>query len=155
GLLLFPKEITRVQNAASESDVSYDVTFENALHTPSPWDSLQPNPPAILNADLFDGGSLLSMKWVDTLYPVEHVNATSTHAERVSIRIVPAYSVMTEPRQTIQKLGESHEAFDVYLKVHSYATKAGTVSVALDVPNGWTASAPQEVAFDGVGDRYV
>src|SRR5262249_26268549 len=51
--------------------------------------------------------------------------------------------------------GESHEAFDVYLKVHSYATKAGTVSVGLDVPNGWTASAPQEVAFDGAGDRYV
>jgi hypothetical protein len=39
--------------------------------------------------------------------------------------------------------------------VHSYATQSGKVNAGLDVPSGWTASAPVEAAFDGVGDQYA
>jgi len=39
--------------------------------------------------------------------------------------------------------------------VHSYATQPGTVSAGLDVPRGWTAGAPTELKFQGVGDEYA
>jgi hypothetical protein len=87
--------------------------------------------------------------------PLTHVEATSTHADRIPARIVPAYTLEVEPKQVIDPLARQAQPFDVLLKVHSYATKAGTVSVGLDVPAGWVAGAAQEVAFDGAGDRYV
>ena len=87
--------------------------------------------------------------------PVTHTEATSTRVDRVPVRIVPAYTLQVEPKQAIEVLTKRPEPFDVLLKVHSYATKPATVSVGLDVPPGWVATPPQEVAFDGAGDRYV
>src|SRR4029077_9104952 len=87
--------------------------------------------------------------------PVTHVEATSTRVDRVPVRVVPAYTLEVEPKQAIDVLAKQAQPFDVLLKVHSYATKAASVSVGVDVPAGWTASAPQEMAFDGVGDRYI
>jgi len=86
---------------------------------------------------------------------VGHIEASSTRADRVPVRLVPAYTLEVEPRQAIEVLTKPSEPFDVLLKVHSYATKAANVSVRLDVPAGWRASAAPKVAFDGAGDRYV
>jgi hypothetical protein len=68
---------------------------------------------------------------------------------------VPAYTLEVEPQQAIEVLAKQSGPFDVLLKVHSYAAKAASVSVGLDIPAGWTASEPQQIAFDGLGDRYV
>ena len=87
--------------------------------------------------------------------PVTHVEATSTRVDRVPVRIVPAYTLEVEPKQAIEVLAKQSGPFDVLLKVHSYAAKAASVSVGLDIPAGWTASEPQQIAFDGLGDRYV
>jgi hypothetical protein len=43
----------------------------------------------------------------------------------------------------------------VFLRVHSYSTKSARVSVGLETPDGFTASAPVEVSFDGIGDQYA
>jgi hypothetical protein len=43
----------------------------------------------------------------------------------------------------------------VLLRVHSYATQASKVSVGLDTPDGFTASAPVELAFDGAGEKFA
>jgi hypothetical protein len=39
--------------------------------------------------------------------------------------------------------------------VHSYATQAAKLTVGLDLPRGFSASAPEEISFDGTGDRYA
>jgi hypothetical protein len=43
----------------------------------------------------------------------------------------------------------------VLLRVHSYATQPAKISVGLEVPKGFSTSAPVEVSFEGVGDRYA
>lgn len=86
---------------------------------------------------------------------VGHIEATSTRVDRVPVRIVPAYTLEVEPRQAVEVLTRPSEPIDVLLRVHSYATKAANVSVRLEVPEKWRASAAPEVSFDGAGDRYV
>src|SRR6202040_1681008 len=45
--------------------------------------------------------------------------------------------------------------FDVLLRVHSYATQPGKVSVGLDAPRQWKVSAPVSLNFTSVGDQYA
>jgi LmbE family N-acetylglucosaminyl deacetylase len=85
---------------------------------------------------------------------VTHVTATTTHAERVPLRIVPAYTLAVEPKQAIEVLPKEQKPFDVLLRVHSYATQPGKVSVGLEVPQGWTSGAPVAMEFTGSGDQY-
>src|SRR5580704_2956082 len=87
--------------------------------------------------------------------PVTHIEATSTRVDRVPLRMVPAYTLMVEPRQVIEVLEKKQAPFDILLRVHSYAAQPHEISVGLDVPQGWTASKPVEVSFDAEGDKYV
>jgi LmbE family N-acetylglucosaminyl deacetylase len=87
--------------------------------------------------------------------PVEHLAATSTRVSRVRLQLAPKYTLMVEPKQEIEVLARQRKPFDVLLRVHSYSTKTAEVSVGLDVPVGWTSSAPVETKFAGIGDRYV
>src|SRR5208283_1796586 len=48
-----------------------------------------------------------------------------------------------------------HKSFEVFLRVHSYSTKAAKISVGLNVPDGLHASAPVDLTFDGIGDQYA
>ena len=87
--------------------------------------------------------------------PVTHIEATSTRVDRVPLRMVPAYTLMVEPKQTVEVLGKKTAPFDVLLRVHSYATQAYKVSVGVDVPQGWGVSNAVEVAFEGATDKYA
>lgn len=87
--------------------------------------------------------------------PVTHVTATSTNVSKVAIRLVPAYTLAVEPKQEIEKLAAKHAPFNVFLRVHSYSTKAANVSVGLDVPDGWKSSGAEELNFAGEGDQYA
>jgi LmbE family N-acetylglucosaminyl deacetylase len=92
---------------------------------------------------------------LDALQPVTHVEATSTRVDRVPLRMVPAYTLMVEPNQTVEVLGKSAKPFDVLLRVHSYATQAHKVSAGVEVPQGWSVSNPAELAFEGSTDKYA
>ncbi|HEX4546248.1 MAG TPA: PIG-L family deacetylase [Candidatus Acidoferrum sp.] len=87
--------------------------------------------------------------------PVTSVHATSTRVDRVTPRIVPAYTLAIEPKSVIEVSAKPGKPFDVSLVVHSYATQAGNVSVGLNAPRGWKTSAPVPVKFSGTGDQYV
>lgn len=87
--------------------------------------------------------------------PVTHVETTSTSVARVPLRIVPAYTVTVDPKQVIEVLRAEHTPFNVFLRAHSYSTKAAQASVGLDVPDGLTASPPVVVSFSGMGDQYA
>jgi len=87
--------------------------------------------------------------------PVTFIHSTSTQVDRVPLRIVPAYTLSVEPKQAIEVLSKKRIPFDVLLKVHSYATQPGKVSVGLDVPQGWTSAKPVTMEFSGSGDQYA
>jgi LmbE family N-acetylglucosaminyl deacetylase len=87
--------------------------------------------------------------------PVTHIEATSTRVDRVPLRIAPAYTLAVEPKQAIEILAKQRKVFDVLLKVHSYATQPGKVTVGLDVPQGWTSTKPVTMEFSGAGDQYA
>jgi len=134
------------------SGIRYTISVTKAQDS-GPWERIAPEQKpaveAILTFSVGEGRS------VERSESVVHTEATSTRVDRVPVRIVPAYTLEVEPKQAIDVLAKQVQPFDVLLKVHSYATKAASVSVGVDVPAGWTASVAQDVAFDGVGDRYV
>jgi LmbE family N-acetylglucosaminyl deacetylase len=86
---------------------------------------------------------------------VTHVAATSTRAEKIPLRIVPAYTLAVEPAQVVEVLGHEQMPFDVLLRVHSYATRPGKIDVALQLPTGWSSSKAVPLSFSGTGDQYA
>jgi LmbE family N-acetylglucosaminyl deacetylase len=90
-----------------------------------------------------------------TAQPATHIQASSTRVDRVPLRIAPAYTLAVEPKQVIEVLAKPGKAFDVLLRVHSYATQSGKVRLGLDVPKGWTATSPAALEFSGAGDQYA
>jgi LmbE family N-acetylglucosaminyl deacetylase len=87
--------------------------------------------------------------------PVTHITATTMRAERIPLRVVPAYTLSVEPPQVVEVLAKEKMPLEVLLRVHSYATQPGKISVGLQVPNGWTSSAPVSLEFSGAGDQYA
>jgi len=120
---------------------------------PSP--ALLPEPPPLVTATqdvVLDGYSFTAVS------PVTSIRATSTRADRIAPRVVPPYTLAVEPTQLISVLAKqprTRKAFEVLLRIHSYATQPGKVSVGLDATRPWSASAPATLSFEGVGDQYA
>src|SRR5712672_3302470 len=115
-------------------------------------DALLPEPPPLITAA--EDAVLHGYAFTATS-AVTSIHATSTRADRVPPRLVPAYSIAVEPRQVIDVLGSAPKSFDVLLRVHSYSTQPGEVSVGLVLPRGWNVGAPVPLKFSGVGDEYA
>jgi LmbE family N-acetylglucosaminyl deacetylase len=120
---------------------------------PTALELLQPELPSAAKVVLKDAADPLRVQPITI--PVTHVAATSTNVVRESLHIVPAYTIAVEPSQFIEVLNAPQKSFDVLLRVHSYSTKSAKVSAGLDVPDGLKSSAPVDLTFDGVGDRYA
>jgi LmbE family N-acetylglucosaminyl deacetylase len=116
--------------------------------------ALLPEPPPLLTAtqDAELGGYSFT-----AVAPVTSIHATSTRADRIAPRVVPAYTLAVEPKQVVEILAaaKQRKPFDVLLRVHSYATQPGKVSVGLDAPRLWKVSAPVSLDFAVVGDQYA
>jgi LmbE family N-acetylglucosaminyl deacetylase len=145
---------------ASDADdyskgVEYSITLPNPHAQHLPLEGLDPAADSIEVACAkvaFDDHVSYSSMHCE---PILHVEASSTHVERVPIRLVPAYTLAVEPGQVIEVLTGQRKSFDVFLRVHSYSAKSAKVSVGLDTPDGFTSSSPVELSFDGVGDQYA
>jgi LmbE family N-acetylglucosaminyl deacetylase len=87
--------------------------------------------------------------------PVQFFDANSTRADLEPLRMVPSYTLAVEPKQLVEILPEQEKPFEVLLRVHSYSSKAETVNVGLDAPQGWNTGGTVELKFDGIGDRYA
>lgn len=88
---------------------------------------------------------------------VTSVHATSTRADRIPPRLVPAFTIAVEPQQVINVLGKPapHKPFQVLLRIHSYATESSKVVAGLDVPRQWKSTPPVSLDFSGLGDQYA
>jgi LmbE family N-acetylglucosaminyl deacetylase len=134
--------ISVAPNQASERTASVTASLS----------ALMPEPPPLMTATqevVLDGYAFT----VTT--PVTSVHTTSTRVDRVTPRIVPAYTLAVEPKRVIEVSTKQGKSFDVLLRVHSYATQVGNVSVGLNGPRGWKTSAPVPLKFSGTGDHYV
>jgi len=144
------KETKREGDA--EKGFQFTVAVTQSAPPLSAWDKLQPEPPPLLFAE--QEVSIAGYKFKVEV-SVTHIEANSTRLDRVPLRIVPAYTLAVDPKQAIAILGKRQKPFDVLLRVHSYATQAAKLTVGLDLPKGFSASASQEISFDGTGDRYA
>jgi len=116
--------------------------------------ALLPEPPPLLTATQ---DAVLSGYSFTAASPVTSIRATSTRADRIAPRLVPAYTLAVEPRQVVEILAAAklRKPFEVLLRVHSYATQPGKVSVGLDAPRLWSVSTPVTLGFSGIGDQYA
>jgi len=145
---------TKVEAVGTESVMKSATAVESLRQKDFLGDGLRPVAHPVVKAMVrlnHDNGVCLEI----ASEPVVHVEADSTHVNRVPVRIVPSYTLAVEPKQEIEKLAAKHAPFDVFLRVHSYSTKAATVAVGLDVPAGWKSSGAMNVSFTGEGDRYA
>lgn len=139
-----------------EGDAEKGYQFLVAVSRPAPpltaWEKLLPEPPPLISAEqdvTIDGYRFKAR------VPVTHIFANSTRLDRVPLRIVPAYTLAVDPKQAIAVLGKGEKTLDVLLRVHSYATQPAKLAIGLDLPRGFSSSAPEGISFDGPGDRYA
>jgi len=135
-----------------EKGFQFTVSVERTAPPLTAWDRLLPEPPPLIFAE--QEVTIGAYKFIVDV-PVTHIEANSTRLDRVPLRIVPAYTLAVDPRQAIAIHGKQEKPFDVLLRVHSYATQPAKLTVGLDSPQGFSASPPEEISFDGTGDRYV
>ena len=114
--------------------------------------AILPEPPALMTAseEAVIGGYSFTVA-----SPVISVRSSSSHVDRMTPLVVPAYTLAVEPKQDLENLSKARKPFDVLLRVHSYATEPGQVHAGLVVPKGWKAGAPVALKFTGAGDRYA
>jgi LmbE family N-acetylglucosaminyl deacetylase len=151
--LVLPDETKQVGQAdAKTGDAEFSVTLTEKQSQRSGFQGNFPEPSPLVESSqvvTIDGYKF------DAMQPVTHVEATSTRVDRVPLRMMPAYTLMVEPNQTVEVLGKNAKPFDVLLRVHSYATQAHKISAGVDVPQGWSVSTPAELAFEGSTDKYA
>jgi LmbE family N-acetylglucosaminyl deacetylase len=151
--LLLPdrsKQPGHPQAGASESE--FTVTLTSKQSERAGFDADLPEAASLVEAE--QTVTIAGYKF-DVQQPVTHIEASSTRVDQVPLRMVPAYTLMVEPKQAVEVLAKKQAPFDVLLRVHSYATQAHKITVGLDVPAGWSASQPVDVGFDGAGDKYA
>jgi len=151
--LNLPGEFKQIKREGDEKKgEQFTVEVMHPADPPSIWDELQPESPPLVFAEQDVSVSGYKFK---VEVPVTHIAANSTRVDRVPLRVVPAYTLTVEPKQHIQVLSQPAKPFDLLLRVHSYATQPGKVSVGLGVPEGWESGAPTLLEFAGAGDKYA
>jgi LmbE family N-acetylglucosaminyl deacetylase len=148
----------------SEEPASPIHKFTATVDGPPPalaiWQQQLPEPPALatVKQQITIAGYTLSVA-----RDVTHIEANSTRVDRAPLRIVPRYTLAVEPTQEIEVRGQPGKKFDILLRVHAYAATSGRPWVGLDVPPGWTSTAPLSLEFSAAngheggraGDRYA
>ncbi|MGA2431538.1 MAG: PIG-L family deacetylase [Candidatus Acidiferrum sp.] len=147
-----PKQTQTAHADANSGDAEFTVTLGAQQAKSEFFDGDLPEPSPLVEAE--QTMTIAGYKF-DVDQPVTHIEATSTRVDRVPLRMVPAYTLMVEPKQAVEVLEKTHTPFDILLRVHSYATQAHKTEVGLDLPPDWTASKRVELQFDGAGDKYA
>jgi LmbE family N-acetylglucosaminyl deacetylase len=146
-----PQDLRFPQNAADWPIWSPRIAG-NVANLPSPALLAEPQPLAAATQDVVLNGYSFS-----TISPVTSIRATSTRADRIPPRAVPAYTIAVEPKQVIDVLTKAgaRKPFEILLRIHSNATEPGNVTVGLDTPHLWKVTAPVPLNFTGVGDQFA
>jgi LmbE family N-acetylglucosaminyl deacetylase len=146
-----PQDLRFPQNA-SDWPIWSPRIAGNVANLPSPALLPETQPLAAATQEVTLSGYSFS-----SVSPVTSIRATSTRADRIPPRAVPAYTIAVEPNQLVDVLRQAgpRKPFEVLLRIHSYATEPGKVTVGLDAPHLWKVTAPVPLNFTGVGDKFA
>jgi LmbE family N-acetylglucosaminyl deacetylase len=144
------KQSGHADDKSGDAEFSVTLTAKQAKHAAFQGNLPEPSPLLEAQQTVTIAGYKFGAE-----QPVTHIEASSTRVDRVPLRMVPAYTLMVEPKQTVEVLAKKSEPFEILLRVHSYAVKPHKIDVGVDVPAGWRASKQVEFQFDGAGDKYA
>src|SRR5256714_1299124 len=153
-VLMLPSDwaVTK-EEAETSGSVRFTVSAgQNPQRAPASVTAILPEPPPLVVVSqeaVVDGYSFTVSS------PVTQLRASSARADRMPLRIVPAYAPAVEPKQVIEIAARPGKPVDVLLRVHSYTTEASEVRAGLTVPRGWKTGPAVPLKFEGVGDRYA
>ncbi len=133
--------------------MKFEITLDSAPQVPPTYVQLNAEPRPVIFVSLKEQIDPDHSIYVHT--NVFYTFASSTAAARVPIRVVPAFALAVDPIQAVEVLSNQQKSFDIFLRVHSYSSKAAKITVGLNVPDGLHPSAPVELSFDGIGDQYA
>jgi LmbE family N-acetylglucosaminyl deacetylase len=144
--------VTKEEPEAGGAFRSTISAAKNPQGTTRVSDTALPEPPPLVSAaqEAVINGYIFMVS-----SPVYSVHASSTRVDRMALRVVPAYTLVVEPKQAIEIVAKARKPLDVLLHVHSYATQPGQVRIGVAVPKGWRTGAAVALKFDGAGDRYA
>lgn len=152
--LVAPQGWTVSQRASDETrGVRFEVSVpRDARQSSSAADSMLPFPKPLLDVKLHVVADDYSF---DVWIPVLSTKATTTRADTLPVRLVPAYTIAIEPKQFVIAEQKPPKQMEVHLRVHSYATKPARVTVGLDAPRDWQSTPPMELDFAGSDDQLL
>jgi LmbE family N-acetylglucosaminyl deacetylase len=151
--LILPDESRQAGHAdARTGDADFSVTLSSKQSKREKFQGNFPEPSPLLESQ--QTLAIAGYKFTAE-QPVAHIEASSTRVDRVPLRMVPAYTLIVEPKQAIEVLAKKPAPFAILVRVHANAAQAHKVDVGVDVPPGWTASTPVSVDFSGAGDKYA
>src|SRR5713101_6943659 len=152
--LVAPQGWTVSQQASEETrGVRFEVSVpRDAKQTNSAADSLLPFPKPLLDVKLHVMADDYNF---DVWTPVLSTKATTTRADTLPVRLVPAYTIAVEPKQFVVAEQKPPKQLEIHLRVHSYATKPARVTVGLDAPRDWQSTPPMELDFAGSDDQLL
>jgi LmbE family N-acetylglucosaminyl deacetylase len=94
----------------------------------------------------------------DTVVQAQHFTTTTVITEQ--LRVTPAVGLTLDPNEFL--LAENpaardaaHPPLDVLIRVHSYSSAAQQLSVGIDVPADWHATAPQQSSLAAGADELL
>ncbi|MGA7796491.1 MAG: PIG-L family deacetylase [Candidatus Acidiferrales bacterium] len=151
--LTLPSGWSIIKQEEKDGSTNFSVAVPAGAQTPrAPGDFLNPFPPPLVRARTHveaDGYEF------DFTAPVQSLHASTVSVLSYPLRIVPPVELTPQPEQYVVVESRQPKQFDVFARVHSFAQTASKVSVGVEVPSGWKATAPEAIEFSGAGDRLV
>jgi LmbE family N-acetylglucosaminyl deacetylase len=156
---LMPKGWTATLNGAKgdASDKKYIVSVPGDATLPTaPGDVILPWPPPLVQVPIqinIDGYEL------QTRQPAVAVVATSTNVDTYPLELVPAISLSVEPRHVMLPVsaaaGSDAKHIELLARVRNHGTHSASVSVGMDVPEGWTLAKIPALEIPPSSDQLV
>jgi len=87
--------------------------------------------------------------------PVEFSEAKTTGIETFPLELVPAVTLTVEPQQVMAPVKRAASPVELLARVRYHATKPASVSVGLNVPDGWKVQPIAPLDFSSPGDRLI
>ena len=151
--LAMPSGWSITKQEEKDGSTNFNIAVPSAAQTPhTSGDFLRPFPPPLVSARTHVEAEGYAF---DFTAPVESLHASTVSVLSYPLRIVPPVELTPEPQQYVVIESRQPKQFDVFARVHSFATVPSKVSIGVEVPPGWKAPAPVDVEFPGAGDRLV
>jgi LmbE family N-acetylglucosaminyl deacetylase len=118
----------------------------------SPSDAVLPFPPPLVKLALAMTVEGYEFKFEK---PIESAEAKTTGIDTYELELVPAVTLTVEPAQVMIPLKRASSPTELLARVRYHGAKPATVSIGLDVPEGWSVAPISPLNFSGAGDQLI